>query len=76
MKRILLLIVLLTTLFVNNVAMTCEDCDKADPKVELRGAMQKLWNDHIQWTFATIDAYFHNPKGIDSQLIRLLQNQN
>jgi hypothetical protein len=75
MKRILVSAVLLTTMLVSNVAFACDACGKGDPKVELRGTMQKLWSDHMQWTFATVDAFFHNPKGLDAQLNRLLQNQ-
>lgn len=66
---------LLTTMFVSNATMACELCGKNDPAVELRTAMQKLWSDHMQWTYATVDAFFHNPKGVDAQLARLLQNQ-
>jgi hypothetical protein len=75
MNKILMSVALLITMFVSTVAFPCDACGKGDPKVELRGAMQKLWSDHMQWTFATVDAFFHNPKGVDAQLNRLLQNQ-
>ncbi len=75
MKKIILSIMMLTTLFVSNTAMACDACGKGDPKVELRSAMQKLWADHMQWTFSTVDAFFHNPKSLESHLNRLLQNQ-
>lgn len=38
-------------------------------------AMQKLWADHMQWTFATVDAYFNNQGALQAQLGRLLRNQ-
>jgi hypothetical protein len=66
---------LFSTFLASTVAFPCDACGKGDPKVELRGAMQKLWSDHMQWTYATVDAFFHNPKGLDAQLNRLLQNQ-
>ena len=75
MKKILLSVTLLAGMFVSNVAMACENCGKGDPAVELRGAMQKLWSDHMQWTFATVDAFYHNQNGLNAQLNRLLQNQ-
>jgi hypothetical protein len=75
MKTILTSVALLITMFVSTAAFSCDECGKGDPKVELRGAMQKLWSDHMQWTFATVDAFFHNPKGVDALLNRLLQNQ-
>ncbi|MEO7176927.1 MAG: hypothetical protein ABIV51_13465, partial [Saprospiraceae bacterium] len=75
MKTILFSMALVASLFVNNVAMACENCGKGDPAVELRGSMQKLWSDHMQWTFATVDAFYHNKGGLDAQLNRLLRNQ-
>lgn len=41
----------------------------------LSSGMQKLWADHMQWTYSTVDAFFNNPAGLDAQLNRLLQNQ-
>ena len=75
MKKTLLSLALVAGMFVSNVTMACENCGKNDPAVELRGAMQKLWSDHMQWTFATVDAFFHNQSGLNAQLNRLLQNQ-
>ena len=75
MKKILLAMVLLTTTFVSNNSMACDACGKGDPAVELRGAMQNLWADHMQWTFATVDAFYHNQNGLSAQLNRLLKNQ-
>lgn len=75
MNKILLSLTLVAGMFASNVTMACDKCGKGDPAVELRGAMQKLWSDHMQWTFATVDAFFHNQAGLDAQLNRLLQNQ-
>lgn len=44
-------------------------------EVALRGEMRKLWADHMQWTYATVDAFFHNQAGLKASLDRLLQNQ-
>lgn len=75
MKKVLLSLALVAGMLVSYTAMACENCGKGDPAVELRGAMQKLWSDHMQWTFATVDAFYHNQAGLDAQLNRLLQNQ-
>jgi hypothetical protein len=42
---------------------------------ELRGDMRKLWADHMQWTYATVDAFFHNADSVQPTLNRLLANQ-
>lgn len=42
---------------------------------DLNKAMRKLWSEHMQWTYSTVDAFFNNPDGLDAQLGRLLQNQ-
>ncbi len=47
----------------------------SDKKTELANNMQKLWSDHMDWTYATVDAYFHEPDQLQSKLDRLLQNQ-
>lgn len=47
-----------------------------NPKVlELNSAMKELWNAHMYWTLITVDAFFNDPKGLESKLTRLLQNQ-
>src|SRR5690606_11341692 len=48
---------------------------EAPPEVELRDAMRKLWADHMQWTYATVDAFFHNADALEPTLNRLLRNQ-
>ncbi|HKZ21358.1 MAG TPA: hypothetical protein VJQ57_14760 [Acidimicrobiia bacterium] len=46
-----------------------------EAQVELYTTMRNLWTDHMQWTWATVDAFFHNPDGLGPQLDRLLVNQ-
>lgn len=75
MKNILFSVILLASLVFGDAALACDACGKGDPAVELRGAMQKLWSDHMQWTYATVDANFHNQNGFHAQLSRLLKNQ-
>jgi len=41
----------------------------------LNSAMRKLWTDHMQWTYATVDAFYNNPDALQAHLDRLLQNQ-
>jgi hypothetical protein len=41
----------------------------------LHSALQELWSDHMQWTYATVDAFFHNEQALQPTLDRLLQNQ-
>ena len=41
----------------------------------LNTTMRKHWGDHMQWTYATVDAFFNNPAALDAHLNRLLQNQ-
>jgi hypothetical protein len=43
--------------------------------LELNQAMRKLWSDHMHWTLATVDAFFNEPKQLETKLNRLLENQ-
>lgn len=52
-----------------------EDAGSVAKKIALYSAMHDLWGDHMQWTLSTVDAFFHNPDGLDANLKRLLQNQ-
>lgn len=49
--------------------------DAAD-STELRSTMRTLWADHMQWTYATVDAFFHDADALDPTLQRLLANQD
>jgi hypothetical protein len=46
-----------------------------EAQIGLYSAMRQLWSEHMQWTFATVDAFFHNQEGLQAQLDRLLANQ-
>lgn len=45
-----------------------------DP-VDFQLNMRELWTDHMQWTFLTVNAFFHNPDAVPAYLDRLLRNQ-
>lgn len=61
--------------------MICDNSHKNETvsldnkNVELNQAMRKLWSEHMQWTYDTVNAYFHNPDELQPTLDRLLQNQ-
>lgn len=42
---------------------------------EFDDAMHKLWADHMQYTYLTVDAFFNNNVALNSNLTRLLKNQ-
>ena len=44
-------------------------------EIALYGAMHDLWAEHMQWTYATVDAFFNNQAALQPTLDRLLQNQ-
>ncbi len=44
-------------------------------QVALYTAMQGLWAQHMEWTYATVDAFFHDQKALTPTLNRLLANQ-
>lgn len=37
--------------------------------------MQRLWADHMTFTYTTVDAFFNNPDALSGNLNRLLENQ-
>jgi hypothetical protein len=41
----------------------------------LSAAMRTLWDQHMEWTYKTVDDFFHNPDAVAPTLNRLLQNQ-
>jgi hypothetical protein len=51
------------------------DSPGTEAQVGLYTTMRDLWTDHMQWTWATVDAFFHNQDGLQAQLDRLLANQ-
>lgn len=68
---------LLATMFVGGAtAATAQSAGSScDEEVGLYTAMHDLWSDHMQWTYATVDAFFHNPDQVGPTLNRLLANQ-
>jgi hypothetical protein len=44
-------------------------------QIGLYTAMHQLWSQHMEWTYATVDSFFHNQKALQPTLDRLLQNQ-
>ncbi|OQA38588.1 MAG: hypothetical protein BWY52_03266 [Chloroflexi bacterium ADurb.Bin325] len=49
--------------------------DLSSPASQLHGAMRKLWADHMQWTYITVDNFFNNEAALQPALDRLLLNQ-
>lgn len=60
---------------VSNIEQHPEDAPGAQKEIALYTAMRGLWSDHMQWTYATVDAFFHNQAGLQPTLDRLLKNQ-
>jgi hypothetical protein len=62
------------------VLQGCDNDDDDDPLtsskyIESNAAMRELWSDHMQWTYSTVDAFYHDQNGLQAHLNRLLQNQ-
>lgn len=76
-KTSLLLIVLCAGLFALPGCEKDEDTSPLDSAeyAELNGAMRKLWSDHMEWTYKTVDAFYNNSDALTPSLNRLLQNQ-
>jgi len=49
--------------------------DQSSNRQEVRVEMRQLWAEHMEWTYATVDAFFHDQAGLTPKLNRLLQNQ-
>jgi hypothetical protein len=66
-----------TTTHSHDPSTTHATVDQADfeAQIGLYTAMRGLWADHMQWTWSTVDAFFHNQDGLQAQLDRLLVNQ-
>lgn len=51
-------------------------CTRAAPcSSALSHQMNKLWADHMLWTYVTVDAFYNETGSLDAKLARLLQNQ-
>lgn len=64
------------------VLQACSKKDNAAPAIsnsekasEFSTDMNRLWAEHMQWTYATVDAFFNQPGQLNANLNRLLQNQ-
>lgn len=44
-------------------------------QIALTSTMHDLWAQHMEWTFATVDAFFHQPDSLQAKLQRILKNQ-
>lgn len=66
-----------TTTHAHETSTTTATIAPADfeAQIGLYTAMHDLWAEHMQWTWSTVDAFFHNPDGLQAQLDRLLANQ-
>ncbi|MGW1744287.1 hypothetical protein ACWCRD_01450 [Streptomyces sp. NPDC002092] len=49
--------------------------DSLQKKIALYTTMRQLWTDHMQWTYSTVNAFFHNKAALQPTLDRLLRNQ-
>jgi hypothetical protein len=64
-----------------------QSCDKEDMTdhdhavttsskyIQLNQGLRQLWSDHMQWTYSTVEAFFHQNDQLEPRLNRLLQNQ-
>jgi hypothetical protein len=62
----------------HSAKMNTKHTARTSPKstyLALNQSMRKLWSDHMHWTLATVDAFFNEPKQLETKLNRLLENQ-
>lgn len=59
----------------SSTAMAGTKVSSLDKGAALHTAMRTLWADHMHWTYATVDAFFHEPNELTPKLDRLLANQ-
>ena len=59
----------------STAAPTATSHGSADKQLALHSAMRDLWSQHMEWTYATVDAFFHDQKAVGPTLDRLLKNQ-
>jgi hypothetical protein len=57
------------------LAFISPKCDNSKAGVELKNAMNKLWEDHITWTRNVICCLVDNLPGADQAVARLMKNQ-
>jgi hypothetical protein len=71
------LVFLMVTMFAGTVAASpiSQSSTSVHEEMAVYTGMRDLWSDHMQWTYATVDAFFHNETALQPTLDRLLQNQ-
>jgi hypothetical protein len=74
-KALILLVTIATFFALQSFTVHHPEPIKASQYETLNKNMRKLWSDHMQWTFATVHAFFHNQNSLEAKLNRLLQNQ-
>ena len=73
----------LSLFFILSALLVFSSCSKdeetnpltSEKFIILDNGMQKLWADHMQYTYVTVDAFFNNPEALQAKLDRLLKNQ-
>ncbi|WIX76867.1 hypothetical protein QRX50_36390 [Amycolatopsis carbonis] len=46
-----------------------------DAEVKLYTGQRNLWSQHMEWTYSTVNAFFHDQNALQPTVNRLLQNQ-
>ncbi len=59
----------------STTALETIDPAEFEGQIGVYSAMRELWSDHMQWTYSTVDAFFHNQDELQPTLDRLLANQ-
>jgi hypothetical protein len=60
---------------VGAVAPTAVISARTAAEIHLYTTMRRLWSQHMEWTYATVNAFFHNQHALTPTLHRLLKNQ-
>jgi hypothetical protein len=51
------------------------DGANTDFEVKLYNDQRNLWSQHMEWTYSTVNAFFHDQDALQPTMDRLLQNQ-